>query len=143
MLVGDGELRPQIEAQIVRLGLAERVFLTGTVADLPPLYGAFDLFVQASNSESLPNVVLEASSTSLPIVATAAGGTGEVIHDGETGLLVPVDDLEHMVSTVHRAISDAELRRRMGTAARRLVEREYRVRTGWSGNTTSSTASSS
>ena len=125
VLVGDGELRPEIEDQVRDLGLDDRVILFGTATDLAPLYDAFELFVQASNSEGLPNVLLEASSAGLPIVATAAGGTGEVIRDGETGLLVPIDDLDSLAGAMHRAIADADLRRRLGLAARSLIKREY------------------
>lgn len=124
-LVGDGDLRPSIERQIERLGLAQRIELYGSATDLPPLYDAFDLFVQASNSEALPNVLIEASAAGLPIVATAAGGSGELVHDGETGLLVPIDDVDALTLTIDRAINDAGLRHRMGSAARGLVEREY------------------
>ncbi len=127
VLVGDGDLRPSIERQIEALGLGGRVILTGIASELPPLYDALDLFVQASNSEGLPNVLLEASASALPIVATAAGGSGEVVHDGETGFLVPVDDLERLTSAMHRAISDADLGRAMGAAARELIERDYGV----------------
>ena len=125
VLVGDGDLRSRIEQQIDQLGIKDRVVLTGSVADLPPLYDAFDLFVQASNSEGLPNVLLEAAAGRLPIVATAAGGSGEVIHDGETGILVPVDDTDKLVAGLDRAIVDADLRRRLGAAARELIERDY------------------
>jgi glycosyltransferase involved in cell wall biosynthesis len=125
VLVGDGDLRPKIEAQVDRLGLGESVILFGTGTDMPPLYDAFDLFVQASNSEALPNVLLEASAAGLPIVATAAGGSGEVIHDGETGLLVPIDDVEQLTVAIDTALADAGLRRRLGVAARELVERDY------------------
>lgn len=125
VLVGDGDLRPEIERQVDQLGLDDRVVLAGTIADMPPLYDALDLFVQASNSEGLPNVLLEASAAGLPIVATAAGGSGELVRDGETGLLVPVDDLDALTSAMRVAVSDARLRLRLGSAARDLVGRDY------------------
>jgi glycosyltransferase involved in cell wall biosynthesis len=125
VLVGDGYNRERIERHVERSGLGDRVLLTGNVSDLPPLYDAFDLFVQASNNEGLPNVLLEAGASSLPIVATAAGGTGEVIKDGETGLLVPIDDLDALTAAMSRAISDAGLRARLASGARALIEREY------------------
>jgi glycosyltransferase involved in cell wall biosynthesis len=124
-LVGDGDLRPRIEAQIDRLGLRGRVALTGTATDLPPLYDAFDLFVQASESEGLPNVLLEAAAARLPIVATAAGGSGEVVQDGQTGLLVPVGEPDRLTTAIHQAIEDAYLRHRIGAAARALIEHDY------------------
>jgi glycosyltransferase involved in cell wall biosynthesis len=125
ILVGDGETRSRIERQVDRLGLSDHVVLFGSAADLPPIYDSFDLFVQASNSEALPNVLLEAAASALPIVATAAGGTGELISNGETGLLVPVDDLDRLASAMERAITDPDLRQRMGAAARDSVERDY------------------
>ena len=125
MLVGDGELRSRIESQLRDMGLGDRVILFGTATDLPPLYDAFDLFVQPSNSEGLPNVLLEASSAGLPIVATDAGGTHEVIQDGQTGLLVPVDDLAALTRAIEHAMSDADLRRRLGSAARDLIAHDY------------------
>jgi glycosyltransferase involved in cell wall biosynthesis len=125
VLVGDGELRPRIEAQIKALGLESRVLLYGRATDLSALYDAFDLFVQSSNSEGLPNVLLEASASRLAIVATAAGGTGELVIDGDTGLLVPVDDLDRLTDGMRMAIEDVELRRRLGESAHRLIERDY------------------
>ena len=125
MLVGDGDLRPQIEQQIDLLGIGDRVVLAGRATELWPYYDSFDVFVQASNSEGLPNVLLEAAASRLPIVATAAGGTGEVIRDGETGLLVPIDDADRLEAALDRAIRDEELRRSLGAAARDLIERDY------------------
>ena len=125
VLVGDGEMRPKIEQKIKSLGLEDRVMLFGFATDLPPLYDAFDLFVQASNSEALPNVLLEASASRVPIVATDAGGTNELIHDGETGLLVPTDDAEQLAAAMHRANSDPGLRCRLGSAAYEQVVRDY------------------
>lgn len=125
VLVGDGDLRPEIESRIEALGLGTRVVLTGLVNELSPLYDAFDLFVQASNSESLPNVLLEASASALPIVATDAGGSREVIRDGQTGLLVPVNDLERLTQSMLLAISNAGLRRMLGSAARDHIRDRY------------------
>lgn len=125
VLVGDGDLRPQIESQLASQGLVNHVVLTGTVGELPPLYDAFDLFVQASNSEGLPNVLLEASAAGLPIVATDAGGSREVVRDGETGILVQPDDLDAIIAAMRQAVVDEGLRRTLGSAARELIVREF------------------
>ena len=124
VLVGDGELRPEIERQVRDLGLGDRVIVFGTATDLPPLYDSFDLFVQASNSEGLPNVLLEASSAGLPIVATAAGGTGGSSATARRGCSSPSTTWRAW-HAMHRAIADASLRRRLGSAARSVIEREY------------------
>ena len=91
-LVGDGPMRPEIERQLRDLGLTGRVHLHGRALDARHLVAAFDVAVQASRTEGLPNALLEAASAGRPIVATAAGGSGEIVLDGETGLLVPVED---------------------------------------------------
>ncbi len=82
VLVGGGPERPAIERQIAALGIGDRVTLTGDVLDARPLFGALDIFVSASEAEGLPNSVLEAAAAGVAIVATAAGGTVEIVADG-------------------------------------------------------------
>lgn len=118
-LIGEGPMRPDIERRIETLGLGDRVRVHGAVPDARPLYWAFDLVVQASRSEGVPNVLLEAAAAESAIVATAAGGSGEVITDGETGLLVPIEDQHALSDAILRAVRDAELRSRLGANARR------------------------
>ena len=118
VLVGEGPLRPDLERCVRAAGLGAQVRLHGPVLDARPLYGAFDLVVQASSSEGLPNVLLEAAAAGRPIVATAAGGSSEIVIDGQTGLLVPVDDLDQLARALERVIDDGELRERLGAAAR-------------------------
>lgn len=118
ILVGEGPQRPAMETRVRDLGLGDRVRLYGSVLDTGSMWGAFDIVVQASRSEGLPNALLEAASAGRPIVATAAGGTGEIVIDGVTGLLVPIDDDEALGSALVRLLGDAGLRARVGAAAR-------------------------
>jgi glycosyltransferase involved in cell wall biosynthesis len=88
------------------------------------LFGLFEraaVVVLTSEREGLPNVVLEAMARGKTVVATAVGGIPSVIEDGETGLLVPVGDVEATRTAVERALADPELRRRIGAAAREQV----------------------
>jgi glycosyltransferase involved in cell wall biosynthesis len=101
------------------------VRIHGAEPDPLPLYAAFDLVVQASVREGLPNVLLEAGAAARPIVATAAGGSGEVVVDGVTGLLVPVEDRAALTSAMRAAMDDEGLRNRLGAAARDLVASQY------------------
>ena len=125
VLVGEGPMRSALEGQITALGLEGRIRLHGTELDPRPLYGAFDVVVQASRSEGLPNVLLEAAAAGLPIVATAAGSSGEIVIDGQTGLLVPIEDRHALVGALGRAIADPGLRRRIGAAARTHVDATF------------------
>jgi glycosyltransferase involved in cell wall biosynthesis len=118
VLVGEGPTRPRIERQVAALGLSDRVRVHGREIDIIPVYAALDLVVQASSSEGLPNVLLEAAASGRPIVATDAGGSGEIVLDGTTGLLVPVGDESALVRAIRRMIDDPGLRGVLGTAAR-------------------------
>ena len=120
-LVGDGPMRPAMEARIAAEGLGDRIRLVGSISDAPSILGAFDIAVQASRSEGLPNALLEAAAAGLPIVATAAGGTSEIVRDGETGLLVPIEVPSALASALLRVLTDADLRRRLGSGARARV----------------------
>jgi glycosyltransferase involved in cell wall biosynthesis len=118
VLVGDGLLRAAIERQIRDLGIGERIRLHGSAASPEPLNAGFDLVVQASEREGLPNALLEAGAAGRPMVATAAGGTSEIVVDGQTGLLTPVGDREALTMAMRRLVVDAGLRTRLGSSAR-------------------------
>ncbi len=107
------------------LGIEHLVRLHGTEPNPLWLYPGFDLVVQSSRGEGLPNAILEAASAGRPIVATAAGGTGEIVLDGQTGLLVPVNDRAALSTAMCRAIADPELRRSLGGGARRHIESTF------------------
>ncbi len=89
VILGEGERRSALEAQVARLGLADRVDLPGAVAhaDLYRYYGAADVFALASSREGWPNVLLEAMCCGLPVVASAVWGIPEVVPDERFGLL--------------------------------------------------------
>ena len=125
VLVGDGDLRRTLEDQVAELGLDRQVRFQGAEADPIPLYAAFDLVVQASRSEGLPNAILEAAAAGRPIVATDAGGTNEIIVDGHSGLLVPIDNEAALAAAMRRAIEDSGLRESMGAAAQAHVRRAF------------------
>jgi glycosyltransferase involved in cell wall biosynthesis len=126
-IVGDGTEREPLLALAKKLGIAHRVFWAGQRHQAFKLLPAFDLFVQPSRHEGMPNAVLEAMASALPIVATAVGGTSEAVVDGESGLLVPAGDLESMASAITRLLDDAELRHRMGQIGRERVKDLFSV----------------
>ena len=105
--------------------LGGRVVLAGYRSDVPALLAGCDVFCLPSRAEGMPLVVLEAMAQGKPVVATAVGGTPELVVDGETGLLVPPDDAEALAGALGRLLSDPELAQRMGAAGRARVERDF------------------
>lgn len=118
VFIGDGPLRDPLQREIDRRGLGELVTLHTGVLDARGCYPALDIAVQASESEGLPNVVLEAAAAGRAIVATDVGGTREIITNDLDGLLVARGDRDGLAAALARVASDEDLRVRLGTAAR-------------------------
>jgi glycosyltransferase involved in cell wall biosynthesis len=94
VIVGDGEERGSLEAQIQSLSLGSSVVMTGFRSDVANILATFDVFAMSSRLEGFCNSVLEAFAVGVPVVSTRAGGLPEMVFDGETGLLTPVADPE-------------------------------------------------
>jgi glycosyltransferase involved in cell wall biosynthesis len=116
VLVGDGDLRPAVEARLRARGIAPRVTLTGWRRDIPDLMRSFDVLLHTSRWEGLPRVFPEAMATAIPIVATRVDGAPEAIEDGVNGRLFDPGDLEGMAGAVVALVRDRDLRERMGRA---------------------------
>jgi glycosyltransferase involved in cell wall biosynthesis len=127
VIVGDGAERAALEALANDLGVARRIHWAGHRRDGDRLLPAFDLFVQPSLHEGLPNTVLEAMAAGLPVVATGVGGTPEVVVDGITGLLVPPRDPDALAQAITRLLHDPDLRLQMGQAGRERVASHFTV----------------
>ena len=126
-IAGDGPDRAALQALADTLGIAPRVHFLGYRPDPAPLYRAADLILLASRGEALPLVLLEAGSFALPVVATDVGGVREMVSDGETGLVVPPDDIPALAAALTRLIGSAGERRRQGEAARARVAQAFSV----------------
>jgi glycosyltransferase involved in cell wall biosynthesis len=124
-LVGDGSERDRLIRLSQELDIASSVRFVG-LSDrvIDWLHGA-DLFVLPSRSEGLSNALLEAMSCGLPTVATAVGGTPEVIEDGTNGLLVPANDDGALADALLCLIENPDLARRLGNAARKTIGGRY------------------
>jgi glycosyltransferase involved in cell wall biosynthesis len=116
-LVGDGPERDTLEARAVALGLADRVRFLGERADVDRLLPGMDVFVLSSREEGIPNALLEAMAAGRACVATAVGGTPEVLRDGETGWLVPPGDPVALAGALEQALTRPGEARRRGAAA--------------------------
>lgn len=127
LVVGDGHLRKMLEARAETLGIAARVRFLGARRDLGNLLSAIDLFVMPSLWEGLPLSMVLAMGASLPVVATRVAGIPEVVQDGVTGFLVPPSDIAALGAAMARLVGDADLRFRIGAAARAFVEPRFGV----------------
>jgi glycosyltransferase involved in cell wall biosynthesis len=127
LIVGEGELRSDLERQIKDLGLDRHVFLTGFRADAVSLMKSFTIFAMSSTAEGLGSAVLEAMACSRPVVATRAGGIPEAVVDGKTGLLVPPQDAPAMASALTELLRDQARRDRFAQAGRQRVEEAFSV----------------
>ena len=125
VVVGDGPLRGELERAAERLGVAADVHFLGDRADVLGVLAALDVFVLPSRTEGMSNALLEAMAAAHPVVATAVGGTPEVVSDGASGLLVPADDPAAMSAAIARILDDGALATRLGAAARQTVEARY------------------
>lgn len=126
-LVGDGPERPAIESLATRLGLDGRVRFTGALpADRTlELYREAHVFCLPSFAEGLPVVFMEAMAAGVPVVASRASGTPELVEDGVTGLLVEPGEPQQVAQALARLAADPELRRRLARAGRERVEADY------------------
>jgi len=125
VIFGEGTQRPDLERRIAAGGLEERFALPGFRDDLDDILPNADLFVLPSFTEGLPNVILEASAAGVAVVATAVGGTPEVVGAGETGLLVSPGDARGLAAAMQQVLCDATLRRKLGLAGREFVRQNF------------------
>ena len=128
-IAGDGSSRQMLEAERERLGLGRASRLLGHVADPADVYQAADVFVQSANNEGTPNAVLEAMAFEVPIVATDAGGTRELIRHGEHGLVVPRGDESALSAAIGSVITDRAAARYRAESARARVESDLAFKT--------------
>ncbi len=126
-VVGDGPLRPGLEALASDLGVRSAIDFMGSIPheQLPVIYAAADVFVRPSLSEGLGSVFLEAMAAGLPVVASPVGGTPDIVREGETGLLCDPDDPADIARAVVRLLEDRPLRERMVLNAERMVREKY------------------
>jgi glycosyltransferase involved in cell wall biosynthesis len=129
-IVGGGPLEAELRGRVQAAGLAERVALTGALAQaqVVPHFVAADVFVLLAQPEwhwGIPNVVVEALAARNAVVTTRFGSVEELVRDGETGLLVPPRDPRAVAEALRRLAEDEPLRRRLAEAGHEIVAREF------------------
>lgn len=124
LIAGEGSQRRLLEQQARDLGLRDACRFLGHCADVGLIHHGLDLFVQSSDYEGTPNAVLEAMAFETPIVATAAGGTRDLVTHGTHGIIVPPGDPAAMADAIEAAMRDRAPTARRVAAARQRVENE-------------------
>ena len=114
-----------LDAAVLQRATAAGVVLLGHRDDVERLLGGFDVFVLASHREGQPRAAMEAAASGLPIIATDVRGCRQVVDDGTTGLLVPVDDVGALRAAIRTLAASPERRQAMGAAGRAKAEREF------------------
>jgi glycosyltransferase involved in cell wall biosynthesis len=125
VLAGAGPQREELLELARAGGFADQVHLVGFVSDVREVLEALDIYVQPSRREAHPLALLEAGALGLPTIASTAGGMPETIVEGETGLLVPVEDVQALAAALVTLVGDAALRERLGHAAKARVATEF------------------
>jgi glycosyltransferase involved in cell wall biosynthesis len=125
LLVGDGPLFEETQAQAETLGLARSLRFTGFREDISRLLAAMDVFVLPSATEGLSMTLLEAMAAGKPAVVSTVGGSQEAVVDGVTGFTVSPGDPDRLGEAIARLLAEPESRRRMGEAARQRMAREF------------------
>jgi glycosyltransferase involved in cell wall biosynthesis len=121
VLVGEGPLRPAVEARLAALGLGGLVGLAGFRDDVATILPELDLLLFTSASEGFGSTLLDAAACRVPVVATRAGGIPEVVVEGETGLLAPVGDAAALAEAAARVLREPALRARLVEGGARRV----------------------
>ncbi len=123
VIVGEGGIRPAIEAEIAKLGLANEVTLTGHREDVPEILRALDvLVIPSTEHEGIPQIGLQALATKTPVVGSDVGGIPEIIQPGVTGRIFPSRDAAALAQALRETLEDRETTLRMAGEGRTLVE---------------------
>ncbi len=129
LLVGDGELREEVESMISSLRLEDAVEMTGKRSDIPQLLNGMDIFVLPSRREGFPVSIIEAMACGRAVVATDVGGVREIIDDGVDGIIVPPEDHQSLAAALAQLLQDQELRNRLALNARKKVVKLFSEQT--------------
>ncbi len=127
LLAGEGDERPRLEQLSSAIGIAGAVHFLGDRADVPLLLEGLDVFVMPSREEGMPNAVLEAMAVGLPIAATSAGGTPELIEHGRSGLLVTPGDVAGIAESIISLVADRARATALAAEARARASASFTI----------------
>ena len=125
VIIGDGEEKDGLAAEIARLELGGRVHLAGFQSDVAAWLAAFDLFVMPSEQEGLCTSILDALTAGLPVVGSRVGGIPEIIEPERTGLLAPVGDSAALAAAIRRLLGDRSFAGALAAAGQEKVAARF------------------
>ena len=129
VLVGEGAEQERLSALAESFGIRDRVIFAGARKDVPGILAAMDVFVLSSHSEGMSNAIIEAMASGLPVVATDVGGNAECVVDGQTGYIVPHEDVDALANRLCKLLGDPVAAKAMGAAGRARVAEVFDVQT--------------
>ena len=124
-MIGDGELRGELEATVQSSGHASRIRILGWRSDVPTLLKGLDIAVLPSRWEGMPLAILEAMSSAVPVIASDIPGNHHLVREGNDGRLFPLDDAEALVAALIDLIDNPVKRARLSAQARAKVVADY------------------
>lgn len=129
VIIGDGFLREELESEISRRGLSNRVILVGRINTAAQYLPAFNLCTLPSLKEGFPWVILEAMAAKVPIIATSVGALPEILEHERSGVLVPPGSPQELARAINRIMNDEELGREMTIQAHQKLLQQFNLRT--------------
>ncbi|WP_319760024.1 glycosyltransferase family 4 protein [Maridesulfovibrio sp.] len=121
LIAGKGEMEQELKDYATRLDVNDRVSFLGFIENMKSFHASQDIFCLPSLWEGFGYALVEAMTLKKPVVGFDVSSNPEVVADGETGILVPVEETEKLAAALEKLIVDTELRRRMGSAGRQRV----------------------
>jgi len=121
VIIGDGELRQELEDYTKELGIVDNIIFTGFRQDLPNIYADLDVVVLSSINEGTPVSIIEAMAAGKPVVATNVGGVPSLVKDGVNGLLIKPQDVNALTEAILKLLRDPDLRQKMGKEGQQNV----------------------
>ena len=125
VIFGDGPEREALKSQITDHKLQESIFLIGDVADAAKYLPGFDALVLSSTKEGFPYAILEAGLAGIPVISTNVGGVGEIIKDGENGILIEPKNSQAIADAVKNIISDGEKSKKLSSKLKKSVAEDF------------------
>lgn len=124
-IYGEGELRESLLHQIEEMGLQDRIHLPGSISNVAGAIYKASVFVLSSNSEGMPNTLIEAMALGIPSISTdcPCGGPAELIDDGENGILTKVDNWEELEKNLQKILSNDDFARKLSENAAKIQEK--------------------